>query len=228
MKQFISGVVVGAILFSGVAYAASTTINVDFKNIKYYFDGEQKEAPADNQGFIYNNTTYVPLRFLSESLGKEVTWEGATESIYVGKMPENRPVNLGELKATNSQLDNVKRITSVFVTNQNEEYSQGYKFGTKDEKGNYVKGSMDNTYLLDGEYSKFEALLAPESIWSQSKAGQAGIIHIYGDDKLLFKTDVSSNVEKPVPVYVDLQNVKKLRIECQGFEIGLLNAKLYK
>lgn len=38
-------------------------------------------------GFVYEGTTYVPLRFMAESLGKEVAWDGKTSSIFVGRNP---------------------------------------------------------------------------------------------------------------------------------------------
>ncbi|RXT04545.1 stalk domain-containing protein [Ammoniphilus sp. CFH 90114] len=74
VRDFVSGVMVGAILFSGVAYAASTKIDVSFKPIKFFFEGEEKIAGSGEQGFVYNGRTYVPLRFMGESLGKEVTY----------------------------------------------------------------------------------------------------------------------------------------------------------
>lgn len=45
----------------------------------------------DLQGFIYKNTTYVPLRFLTESMGKLVGWDDATSSIFVGEKPQHLP-----------------------------------------------------------------------------------------------------------------------------------------
>jgi hypothetical protein len=52
------------------------------------FDGEQKIPPKNQEGFVYQGTTYVPLRFVAESLGKEVEWDQETLSIYVGKKPD--------------------------------------------------------------------------------------------------------------------------------------------
>ncbi|WP_158602359.1 stalk domain-containing protein [Cohnella endophytica] len=84
------GFVCGAIFFSGLTYAATgtRTISVDFRDIRYYFDGINKQPASDLQGFLYKNTTYVPLRFISEAVGKPVVWEGATNSIYVGNKPK--------------------------------------------------------------------------------------------------------------------------------------------
>lgn len=86
LRIFISGVVFGALFFGTATYAAG--INVDILPIKFVFDGVEKKLPADQTGFIYQGRTYVPLRFVSESLGKEVSWEGASQTAYIGKKPE--------------------------------------------------------------------------------------------------------------------------------------------
>jgi len=33
--------------------------------------------------FIYNGRTYVPLRFISEALGKEVRWDDQNRVVYI-------------------------------------------------------------------------------------------------------------------------------------------------
>ncbi|WP_219834839.1 stalk domain-containing protein [Paenibacillus sp. R14(2021)] len=81
------GFLCGAVFFSGVTYAATGTITVDFRQIHYFFDGVSKQPSKDAQGFMYKNTIYVPLRFVSESLGKSVEWVNASSSVYIGKKP---------------------------------------------------------------------------------------------------------------------------------------------
>ena len=70
------------VLLSGSIALASSSISVDFLPLKYYFNGMQKSPPAGKAGFIYNGTTYVPLRFVADSLGLGVEWDGSTSSIY--------------------------------------------------------------------------------------------------------------------------------------------------
>lgn len=90
MKRFKDGMVgfvIGSILCSSIVYATST-LEVNFLPLKYYFDGIEKKPPQDQQGFIYNDRTYVPLRFIAESMGKEVIWEDETKSIYIDESSE--------------------------------------------------------------------------------------------------------------------------------------------
>lgn len=87
MKKFIAGFLVGAILMtSGAVFAANTKVEVALQQLKFYFDGVEKVS--DKGGFVYNGTTYVPVRFVAEALGKDVTWDAKTNSVHIGKQPE--------------------------------------------------------------------------------------------------------------------------------------------
>jgi foldase protein PrsA len=86
VKGLVLGLSLGIMLTGTVAYASGTQIEVYFKSIKYMFDGQEKNPTAEQgEGFIYNGTTYVPLRFVSEALGKDVAWDGDTDTVWVGK-----------------------------------------------------------------------------------------------------------------------------------------------
>jgi hypothetical protein len=84
VKIFFIGVIIGSIFFAGVS-VASTGVNVEFANFKYFFNGVEKETEVGKEGFIHNGTTYVPIRFVSESLGKEVKWNSSDKSIHIGE-----------------------------------------------------------------------------------------------------------------------------------------------
>jgi len=91
MKKSILGFILGFIITIALIIAISTVakegvenINVEFSNIKIFVDGAIKIS--DDEPFIYNSRTYVPLRFVSEALGKTVNWDGETNSVHVGIM----------------------------------------------------------------------------------------------------------------------------------------------
>ena len=44
-----------------------------------------KEVELDSPAFIENDRTYTPIRFISESLGATVNWNGATEQVVITK-----------------------------------------------------------------------------------------------------------------------------------------------
>lgn len=102
MKQrsqgFLAGVLGAMLLFSlaspSLAALTGKTIEV-FTGVEVFVDGEKLE-PTDANGnpvetFVYNGTTYVPLRAVSRSLGKEVRWNGEELRVEIGK-PVVEPV----------------------------------------------------------------------------------------------------------------------------------------
>jgi hypothetical protein len=102
-KGFLSGVAVLSVLLSGtIVYAAGgTKIEVFFNNIKIMVDGVEKK-PAKGKPFMYEGSTYIPLRFVSDALGKEIGWNEKTQTIWIGKQ-EEKP--LTDVKETKSWLD---------------------------------------------------------------------------------------------------------------------------
>lgn len=87
LKGLLLGLLIGTVVSGSIAYAAnSKAINVYFRELKFVFDGVEKPAPAGKSpGFIYNNTTYLPIRYIAESLGKEINFDNDTGTVWVGK-----------------------------------------------------------------------------------------------------------------------------------------------
>ncbi|GIO12176.1 hypothetical protein J19TS2_17310 [Cohnella xylanilytica] len=223
MKDVTVGVVLGGVLFSGVSYAASTSIDVSFQPLKYFFDGVEKKAPADQQGFMYKGTTYVPLRFVSESLGKKVGYEGKTSSIYVGKQPEGQKTFLDDLTPISTQYgDKGTFVTDGdFKSNTGAAYTHSVSLHTN---GGYA-GEVSYEFLLNGDYNKFEALLAPSEDWSKSFNENIGLLKIYADDTLVYESgQIASNITAPVKVDVDVKGALKIKVELTSNNLGLLNA----
>ncbi|MBP1155450.1 MULTISPECIES: DL-endopeptidase inhibitor IseA family protein [unclassified Paenibacillus] len=73
-KSFVSGVVLGSVLFSGISLAAP-------KVVKLMVNGSEihSEVPAQ----IIDGSTLIPVRALSEALGAEVIWDEANQTVIV-------------------------------------------------------------------------------------------------------------------------------------------------
>jgi len=97
MKWFSIGFAICLIIVAttGMIFADAIEqyVNVSYNNIKVYVDNEAielKDASGDIvEPFIYNGTTFLPVRAISEALGKEVRWDGDTQSVYIGEQPGN-------------------------------------------------------------------------------------------------------------------------------------------
>lgn len=107
VRDIIMGLLMGVILTTSIAFAASTMIEVSFTDLTYIFHGTEKVPPSGQKGFIYKDTTYVPLRFVAESLGEEVGWDGDTKTIYVGLTPAPVDPRINEVEELNVYIHNV-------------------------------------------------------------------------------------------------------------------------
>lgn len=151
MNDKIKGLVIGALLGSAItgtaAYASGTSIEVLFRPIKFLFDGVEKK-PSEGTAFQYEGSTYVPLRFVSESLGKEVGWDEATGTVTIDE-PGSRNV-LGAYK----DGDRVISITRARLNKQlaiAQFYNPSYK-AYVDDSGFIAQNLQDLAvyYLAEG------------------------------------------------------------------------------
>ena len=90
IKDMAIGAAVACIIagVSSTAYAkiASLNIPISYNNIKLIVD--RKLIATSEEPFLYNGTTYLPVRTVGEALGKEVTWDGDTKTVYIGSKTE--------------------------------------------------------------------------------------------------------------------------------------------
>lgn len=81
LKGFIIGVVLTAMLMSTIVFAdgVQKTIDVVLNKVNVKVNG--KAVSGNN--ILYDGTTYVPLREIAEILGKEVGWNGDTNTASI-------------------------------------------------------------------------------------------------------------------------------------------------
>lgn len=89
LQGVLAGVLIGAVSIGSIAYATTGTrsIEVIYDNIKVYKDNvlcELKDANGSViEPFIYNGTTYMPVRGTANLADMQVTWDGANNSVYL-------------------------------------------------------------------------------------------------------------------------------------------------
>ncbi|AIQ76191.1 copper amine oxidase N-terminal domain-containing protein [Paenibacillus odorifer] len=83
--------------------AATNTIKVQSMNVNLIFDGVSIQPPSGQYVFMYNNTTYVPLRFMSYALQKSVAWDAKNVKVTVAEPSSSELVVIKEylMNATN-------------------------------------------------------------------------------------------------------------------------------
>ena len=89
LQGLIAGALIGATITGGVVFATTgaKTIEVFYDNIKVYKDNVLCELKDANgtvvEPFIYNGTTYMPVRGTANLADMQVTWDGNKKSVYL-------------------------------------------------------------------------------------------------------------------------------------------------
>lgn len=201
------------------AALAGKTIEV-ITGVSIYVDGVEMN-PTDVNGtpvetFVYNGTTYVPIRAVSQSLGYPVKWDGKNKRVYIGEVPGEK-----------------QYLTDILEPYQHEGYSAPSTIKMAGQKyAHCIQLYADSvgyaTYNLNGNY--------------QSLSFDAGIIddhrlhdvtlNIYLDGALSFSVDLSHG-DLPQHFEVPLYNALQMKIELErvtssiwGSYYGLANVEI--
>lgn len=160
------------------------------------------DRPLATEGFIYDGTTYLPVRAVSEAVGKAVSWDGRTSSVFIGQHSSSEPA------AVLTELDYFNK-DGMFI----------YKESIKDNLGRtynrgYLKGNSSQSFVEYKLNGKFSRLTGAFFVKYDCRTFEApGMLKIYGDGKLLYNSPEITGGVEPVPVDVDITGVLTLRIE---------------
>lgn len=103
-------VLVITMMLTGTALGARVERNIDVNFNSVNITVNNEKVSTDN--LLYEGTTYVPLRAISEMLGKEVGWDGSTNTASI-----NDPVTKLELeKKVKSEELRQQRKKTIMVT----------------------------------------------------------------------------------------------------------------
>ena len=112
--------------------AKDRTIDASKGNQKVWLKIGSKTAKVNNKNVtlaappkIVNGNTLVPLRFVSESLGESVKWDGATRAIVIGKS------SLTEILFKASVADIKKFEQGKLIYDETEEYVRTLSYDSK-------------------------------------------------------------------------------------------------
>lgn len=203
------------LVFSTVVFAArKVNITVTYDNIKVVVDGREVQFGKDTKGkqiepFIYNGTTYLPLRAVAEALGKQVQWDKNTNTAFLG----DGKVNTGEV---NTPLVEIMKPFSMERTEviATDEYNKKFSLGGIE----YDNGLIFTTYYtphkghanfnLEGKYTNLTGLLGAD------QEGLTVKVDFIGDGNLLQSYDIVSG-QLPVNVNLNVTGVKLLEIKFE-------------
>ncbi|MNO49298.1 hypothetical protein D3C76_396460 [compost metagenome] len=97
---------------------ATATVKVQSMNVKMVFDGVSIQPPTGQYVFMYNNTTYVPLRFMSYALQKSVSWDAKNVKVTVAEPNSSELVVIKEYLMNATNGNSASAVSKNFVLNQ--------------------------------------------------------------------------------------------------------------
>ena len=169
LKGFLCGILATILCFSGSVLANTITeyIEVRYDNIKVYKDNVLCETRDANgtivEPFIYNGTTYMPVRGTADLADMEVTWDGETRSVYLwDELVPSGTYFIDVCPPYEAHSYNSYFGCGVYTSTETKSFSMA---GTKYSTGLTLGGcNSDQTYALfnlNGKYKALEMTLAP-------------------------------------------------------------------
>lgn len=218
LQGLIAGVLIGTIVTGGVVIAANTTTLYDvlMNGIKIVVDG-QRLNPTDANGnmvepFIYNGTTYLPVRAVANAMGKAVYWDGPNYTVYLGEVP-NGPLPYPTIQI--EDVDNIgARITSVSAEDLTDNYGNTYSSAIRA----YQYGGTFQT-LLNMKYSKFKGTIyVPKGCSSDDTIK----ILIKADGKTIYNSPEITKTSSPIQLDLNIRGCNDFQIQISGDDTNIL------
>lgn len=212
-------VLCGALLGGTAALAAGVTyktIQVLYNDINLVVDGVPV-TPKDANGvevepFVYNGTIYLPVRAVGEAIGKQVTWDGKTQTVYIGEAPG----------------------AAEYLTVACPPYKDDYYYTDRTFEMDGVPYHANSFYLgFNGGYALF-------NLNGQSSALEVTVGHLDNDatmddtvhiylDGVYSQSIVLDSGTMAKTITIPLEYALQLKIEKKGYgDVGFANAKLIR
>jgi hypothetical protein len=209
-KYFILGVILMALASSSVVPAVASVFErqITVQSGVNVFVDDVRLNPTDERGnpvevFIFNGTTYLPVRAVAQAFDTTITWDGRTRSVYIGKHDSDRPAlylqdldwftgqNLHVIPSSRDNLGNAR--TNVLASSR-ENRSLAFS----------------NVYRINGLYSRIDGHLF--QLHEHRNGARVSTLNIYGDGRLLYTAEMRGAME-PIYFNVDISGVLELRVE---------------
>ncbi len=194
----------GGGIVSAEANSGEEMIKAVYKNIKVFVDGQEIDT-SGAEPFIYNGTTYLPIRKVGEAFGKAATWNGNTNSVYLGSQPGNESCIFDIMQPY--------AMNYCYLYYGNDTFEAA---GAERKNGFYLDDNSSYiTFNLDGKYNG----LSFEYVTSIYGA------NVYVDDVLVqeLKTE-----DSPQKITIPLNGALQIKIKNNSYSNSYFwNVKLY-
>ncbi|MCL2576851.1 MAG: stalk domain-containing protein [Defluviitaleaceae bacterium] len=236
-KGFILGVLTIALLLPTIGVLASATtrsIDVTFRNIRIFMDGNEV-IPRDGAGnrvepFVFEGTTYLPVRAVGEAFGRDVNWDATNaivhlntpSGIVIPPPPPQQPIPTPPPVVQQSRLlvDVFPEPTSHLglrnpQQHQGENYTINNRHFPNSLRGVGSRNDFNLTYTLNGQYTLLTGYAGFTATGIAASFDTMGSLKFFGDGVLLTEISLERNVDA-VPFSVNLTGVQSLFIEADS------------
>ena len=225
LKGFAAGVaaslLVSAAVVPAVAAGVTKTAELYYNNIKVVIEGKQadlKDALGNPvEPFAINGTTYLPVRAVANALDQAVSWDGKTQTVYIGASEEMEQPSVW-LKDLDVFAGDVGVKTKDSVEFGGTYYNKYLTDNAGNVYENYIFLNGDASYILNGKYSNFKGTHYLANGYLNSTTLER--IVVYGDDELLYATSGMTKGTMPEDFNIDVSNVMVLKIVKQRQSMG--------
>lgn len=220
LKGFAAGVaaslLVSAAVVPAVAAGVTKTAELYYNNIKVVIEGKQadlKDALGNPvEPFAINGTTYLPVRAVANALDQAVSWDGKTQTVYIGasEVMEQPSVWLKDMEVF---------AGGIYTNSKDAVEFGGYQYNNwlTDNAGNvyenYIQLKDGVSYILNGKYSNFKGTHYLINNYKNTSTKER--IVVYGDGELLYATNGVGREVLPEDFNIDVSNVMVLKIFAQ-------------
>lgn len=225
-RDFLTGAVTMALALAlavpvGAALSGKT-IEV-FTGIDVYVD-DVKLEPKDVNGnpvevFVYNGTTYLPIRAIGNALGKNVQYDAKTQSAYVGKHESEKPIVWLKDLDYFSQRSGLAELTSDTVQDNAGVAHKNSILGDWD----HGVRIFDRTYKLNGQYSAITGTAFQSYDSRSDMVMKDTYLKIYADGEVIYECRGYNDYGfEAADFNLDLTGVLELRVELYNWGRGQL------
>lgn len=211
-KGLILGISIGTMITGSTVFAGTDAkLSVVLENVKYMFNGVQKQAA---QSIIYNGQIYAPVKNIANGLNESFTYDGKTKTAWIGKK-EGNYVYLDEINY--ARTDGKKSGINF----KNWSYPEGLKFTIADQKflhgigsilaDSYFSGNSSSVdYNLNGKYKKLTGFIGVDDFTKDSD--NSGTIVFKGDGREIFRKEGMRGGDIPFEISLDISGILKLQV----------------
>jgi len=174
--------------------------------------------PKDGNGnivdpFVVDGTTYLPVRAVSEALGKTVTWDGATATVYIGQKPGAVEYMTDALPAYEKRNSSAYKEYSNLKSGGTESFNMGgVKYLNGLTFGGYASQEEWAVYNLNGQYVTFSGTLCHIDGTAATMLGaNPPKLQVMSDGVLKAEYDLSGNMS-PRDISIDVTGAIQLKL----------------